>query len=192
MMRALPLVLLALVLPLPALAHPGDGLTYGFAAGVVHPLAGPDHVLAMIALGIWAGLAGGRAIWLLPAGFLTGMAIGGVLGMAGSALPMVEAGILGSIITLGVLVAAAARPMVVVALALVGAFGLLHGHAHGTELAEGSSGLGYAAGFLLATAALHGAGLLLAWQSGTGPGRVALRVAGATTAVLGLGMVILG
>ncbi len=153
------LTLAALMAPLPALAHEGGAHAHGVLAGFLHPVGGLDHVLAMVAVGLWAGLLAGRASWALPAGFLGAMVLGFGLGAGGVGLPMVEAGILASVIILGALVAASARLSLAVAVPLVAVFGLLHGHAHGTELG-GEGALGYAAGFILATAALHAAGVL--------------------------------
>jgi urease accessory protein len=178
------LTLAALLAPAPAFAHGGGDHLHGFMAGFVHPLGGLDHILAMLAVGLWAGLVGGRAAWLLPAGFLGGMALGGTLGMAGIGLPMVEAGILASVIVLGALVAASARLSLLAAMPLVAVFGLLHGHAHGAELALGTAALGYAAGFLLATAALHAAGMLGAARATEARARLGVRVAGAAMAAL--------
>ena len=161
MRRALPLALAAALLaPLPALAHPGDH-HLGFIAGLAHPLGGLDHLLAMIALGLWAGLIGGTARWALPTGFLGGMALGGLLGAAGVALPLVEPGILASLVVLGGLAAFTLRLPLPAALAVAAGFGLLHGHAHGAE-ALGAAIIPYGAGVLLATALLHGVGLALA------------------------------
>lgn len=188
MRRLLPLAA-ALLLPLPALAHPGGDHVHGFAAGLLHPLTGPDHLVAMVAIGIWAGLLGGRLSWLLPAGFLGGMTAGGALGLAGVGLPMVEAGILASVIVLGALVGTAGRLPAAVALPMVAAFGLLHGHAHGTEAIGGA--FGYEAGFLLATALLHAAGALAAIRLADGAGRLALRVAGGSGAALVAGIALL-
>ncbi|MGK7869107.1 HupE/UreJ family protein [Falsiroseomonas sp. E2-1-a20] len=179
MRRVLTLAAL-LTAPVPALAHTGADHLHGFAAGFLHPVGGLDHVLAMVAVGLWAGLIGGRAAWALPAGFLGAMAVGFGVAAGGLGLPMVEAGILASVIVLGALVAASARLSLAVAVPLVALFGLLHGHAHGTELA-GQGAVGYAAGFLAATAALHGLGILAAWQV---TNRLVLRVAGGATAAL--------
>jgi urease accessory protein len=178
------LFLAALLLPLPALAHPGVHGAEGFAAGVLHPFGGLDHVVAMIAVGLWAGVLGGRAPLLLPAGFLAGMAAGGVLGMAGVAIPLVEHGILASMVVLGGLVAMLARVPLLVAVAIGAGFGLLHGHAHGTEMAGGA--LGYAIGVLLATAALHGAGLLAGRVAAGAGAQLAPRLAGAAGAIAGI------
>lgn len=167
------LMLAALLAPGPAFAHGAGDHVHGVVAGLMHPIGGLDHVLAMVAVGLWAGLMGGRALLALPASFLGGMAIGGALGMAGTGLPMVEGGILASVIILGALVAASARLSLGLALPVVAAFGLLHGNAHGLELAEGSGALGYAAGFLVATAALHGLGALGALRLSALPVRIA-------------------
>jgi len=183
------------VLPIPALAHTGGAHATGFLAGLAHPPGGADHLAAMIAVGLWAGLLGGRAALALPAAFLAAMALGFGLGAAGTALPMVEAGIAASVIVLGTAVALAARPPravrapLALSLGLAALFGLLHGHAHGTEMADGATPLAYAAGFLLATAALHGAGLALARLPA--PRRLA-RPAGAAMAVLGVVLLLQG
>ncbi len=180
-MRGL-LILAALLAPLPALAHPGGDHVHGVAAGFLHPLAGLDHLAAMVAVGAWAGLTGGRARWALPLAFLGGAAAGGMMGATGVALPMVEAGILASVIVLGVLVGAAARLPTLPGAALLAVFGVLHGHAHGTELAGGA--LGFGLGALGATALLHGLGVTL--SAGSDRTRVALRFAGAAASVAAL------
>ncbi|MFC7737282.1 HupE/UreJ family protein [Roseomonas sp. GCM10028921] len=164
------LVLAALLLPLPALAHTGVEHGAGLAAGLAHPLGGADHLMAMVAVGLWAGLLGARAAWALPAAFLTALALGAGLGAglgaAGGAMPAVEAGVAASIIALGALAALALRPPLAVSLALASLFGLLHGYPHGAEMPEGASPFLYAAGFLVATAGLHGLGLLCgAWRA---------------------------
>lgn len=174
------LTLAALLAPMPALAHESGAHVHGVLAGFLHPIGGLDHVLAMVAVGLWAGLLCGRASWALPAGFLGAMVLGFGLGAGGFGLPMVEAGILASVIILGALVAAAARFPLVVAVPLVAVFGLLHGHAHGTEMV-GQGALGYAAGFILATAALHGLGLFGARAI---TNQLIVRVAGGAMAAL--------
>jgi urease accessory protein len=175
------LILAALLAPAPAFAHAGGEHVHGLVTGFLHPLGGLDHLLAMVAVGLWAGLLGGRAAWQLPAGFLGGMALGSVLGMTEVGLPSVEAGILASVIVLGALVSAAVRVPLGLAMALVAGFGLLHGHAHGAELLMGQGALGYAAGFLLATAALHALGVLAALRLAD---RRVVRVAGGAMAAL--------
>ncbi|WP_149538385.1 HupE/UreJ family protein [Siccirubricoccus phaeus] len=169
------LFLAALLAPLPALAHPGHGLETGFAAGFSHPLLGLDHLLAMVTVGLLGGLLGGAARYVLPGAFLGAMAAGAGLAMAGIAIPGVEAGILASLIVLGALAALALRLPLAVLAGIAAFFGLLHGVAHGAELAGGAAALG----FLLATAALHAAGVAL------GSLRAA-RWAGAATAAAGV------
>ena len=152
--------LLAL-LPTAAFAHTGVGPTHGLLHGFTHPLFGWDHLLAMIAVGIWAGQRGGKARWLLPLAFVGTMAVGATLGVLGTGLPGVEAGILASVLVLGVLIAASAELPLAAAAALVAAFALFHGHAHGSEMPLTHSGIAYGAGFCLATALLHGMGVAL-------------------------------
>lgn len=191
MRRLLP-VAAALLLPLPALAHTGIGPVDGLAAGFAHPLGGLDHLMAMLGIGLWAGLLGGRATWALPAAFLGAMAAGGALGLAGLGLPMVEAGIAASVIVLGAVVALAARLPLAAALSLAALFGLFHGHAHGAEMhPEAGAATTYAAGFLLATAGLHALGLALGrWRAPAG--RAVARSAGAAMAVAMLVLLIQG
>lgn len=143
-----------------AQAHTLGGSGAGFVAGFAHPLGGLDHVLAMVAVGLWAAQLGGRATWQVPLAFVATMAVGGMLGFSGVALPSVELGIAGSLLVLGAMVAAAVRLPVALGAGLVGFFALFHGHAHGAEMpAIASAGL-YAFGFMLATALLHAAGLV--------------------------------
>ena len=190
MRRLLP-VAAALLLPLPALAHTGIGPVDGFTAGFAHPLGGLDHLMAMLGIGLWAGLLGGRATWALPAAFLGAMALGGALGMAGLGLPMVEAGIAASVIVLGAVVALAARLPLAAALSLAALFGLFHGHAHGAEMHPGAGAAAYAAGFLLATAGLHALGRGLGrWRAPAG--RAVARSAGAAMAVAMLALLLQG
>lgn len=178
----------ALLAPIPAFAHGGGDHVHGALAGLMHPIGGLDHVLAMVAVGLWAGLLGGRAVWALPAGFLGAMVLGFGLGAAGVGVPMVEAGILASVIVLGALVAASARFSLLLAVPLVAVFGLLHGHAHGTELA-GQGAFAYAAGFLVATAALHAVGVVGALSL---TNRTLVRVAGGAMAALMLAVTAIG
>jgi len=148
-----------LLLPTFAHAHVGVGDTSGFSHGFGHPLGGMDHLLAMLAVGLWAAQTGGRALWAVPLTFVGVMAAGGALGMAGVHLPMVETGILLSVLTLGVFIAAAVRLPLAASMLIVGLFALCHGHAHGAEMPETAAGLAYGAGFVLATALLHAAGI---------------------------------
>jgi urease accessory protein len=151
--------LAALLVPGVAFAHPGLDHTHGFAAGFVHPVSGIDHVLAMVAVGIFAARLGGRALWLVPASFVGMMALGGALGMTGVAVPFVEAGIGASIVVLGLAIAMRWALPTAIAMGLVGAFAIFHGHAHGAEMPETAGVAFYAVGFVVATALLHAAGI---------------------------------
>lgn len=148
----------------PALAHTGVGAVHGFGAGLMHPLTGVDHLLAMVAVGLWAGLVGGRARWAYPLAFVAMMVIAGLWGMSGASLPGVEIGIAVSVVILGLAIALRSTPPLAAGAAACAIFAIFHGHAHGAELPEGASSLGYALGFVLATVALHGIGLALAGQ----------------------------
>lgn len=188
MIRPLPLAALMALAAGPALAHLDPAAHGSVAAGFSHPISGADHVLAMLAVGLWAALLGGRAIRAVPAAFVAAMALGFALSLAGVALPLVEPAILASVIVLGVLVALAVRVPAGAGMAMVGALALFHGHAHGAEMG-GAGPLAYLAGFALATALLHGAGIVL--------GRLlrhplALRGLGGAVASLGALLVLAG
>jgi urease accessory protein len=181
--------LIALVLALvalPALAHVQQGQAAGFLTGLSHPVSGLDHVLAMIAVGLWGAQLGAPALWLLPVTFPLVMAFGGLLGLLGMPLPGVEVGIALSALALGLAVATSWRPPLAVAALLVAAFAVFHGHAHGTELPPGQSGLTYSIGFVVATGLLHlagiGIGVIHRWSAG----RIALRALGAGVAMGGV------
>ncbi len=146
----------------PALAHTGHGETTGFVSGLLHPLAGLDHLTAMVAIGLWAGLAGGRRVWAWPSCFVAAMLAGALVGWQAVALSGLEIAIAVSVLALGIVVAAGWRAPIALGLALIAAFGLAHGYAHGAEAPADGSGLAYAVGFAVATAALHAAGLALA------------------------------
>jgi len=178
---------LGLLVATPALAHPGHE-TGGLAHGFLHPLGGPDHVLAMVAVGLIAARIGGRALVLVPAAFLAMMALGGAAGAMGWHLPHVETGIALSVLVLGLVLALGMVPPVAGAMALVGAFAVFHGFAHGAEMPDAASGLAYGLGFLAATALLHAAGLGLGLAARRLDTRPALRVAGAALAAAGLGL----
>lgn len=183
--RILVALLLALA-PAPVLAHPQAGQAAGFVNGLRHPVSGLDHVLAMISVGLWGAQLGPPAIWLLPVTFPMVMAIGGFLGLIGIPLPGVEYGIALSAILLGLMVAREARPALGAAVALVAFFAVFHGHAHGTELPPGQSGLLYSIGFVIATGLLHATGIAIGLVHRWPAGRIALRIAGAAVAVAGL------
>jgi urease accessory protein len=188
-----PAILLA-SLAAPALAHPGhpggEAHDAGFAAGFAHPFGGFDHLLAMLAVGLWAvqfaARTGNRsAVWLLPAAFVLPMGAGFLLALNGIALPGVEAGIALSVLILGLAVAFAARPPLAAAMVVTATFAIFHGYAHGAEMGDGAASA-YAAGMLLATALLHGAGLVAALLSQQIATPVLTRAAGAVVAVAGV------
>jgi len=184
-MRRLPIIFAALLLATPAFAHTGEG-NGGFLAGLAHPVFGTDHVVAMVAVGLWGAFLGAPAIFLLPIVFPLVMAFGGVLGILGLPLPAVETGIASSAIVLGAMVALAARPPLWIAAVLVGAFAIFHGYAHGKELPDGANAVAFSAGFVIATGLLHltgvAFGLLTHWPAG----RLAVRGAGGVIALVGL------
>jgi urease accessory protein len=141
-----------------AFAHPGHDVS-GLAAGLMHPFSGLDHLLAMVAVGLWAAQGGGRKVWLLPATFMAMLAIGAGFAMQWQALPPVEAGIAASVLALGLLVALSLQLPAVLSVAITAPFGLLHGYAHGLELPGSAAPAEYALGFLAATATLHLSGI---------------------------------
>jgi urease accessory protein len=167
----------------PALAHTGAEQTNSFAAGIAHPLNGADHILAMVAIGLWAVLAGGRAIWVWPTAFVATMLAGFAAATLGLQIPFVEPAIWSSVIILGLFVARAVKAPVWLGAAVAGLFAFFHGHAHGTEVTAASL-IPYAAGFALATAGLHATGIGLALFVQGSIGKVALRAMGGF-AVLG-------
>lgn len=173
----------------PASAHVFGAYGAGWSQGFAHPFGGLDHTLAMLAVGVWAAMIGGRAVWVLPVTFPLVMAIGGLLAVAGVPVPGVEVGIAGSVLAMGLLVALAVRPPVAVGAAVVGLFALLHGHAHGSELPEATSPALYGLGFVLATAILHLIGLGVGQALRTSAGLRAVRAGG--IAVAGAGVALL-
>ena len=170
----------------PALAHVQAGQATGFLTGFLHPISGLDHVLAMVAVGLWGAQLGAPAIWLLPVTFPIVMALGGFLGLLGIPLPGVEAGIAASAILLGAAVMTERRFPLYAAAALVGFFAIFHGHAHGTELPPGESGLLYSLGFVVATGCLHAIGIAIGAIHRWPAGRIALRVAGGGVGFAGI------
>jgi urease accessory protein len=170
-----------------ALAHSEQGVAIDFWGGFSHPIFGPDHVIAMVAVGLWGAFLGPPAIWLLPVVFPLVMAIAGAAGVLGLPLHGVETGIALSAIMLGAMVAAAAKPPLWVAALLVGAFAIFHGYAHGVELPVGADAIAFSMGFVLATGMLHLAGIGFGTLSHWPAGRIAVRVAGAVIAAIGFG-----
>jgi urease accessory protein len=181
-----PIVAAALLLPEVALAHTEVGVVGGFLSGFTHPIFGFDHVVAMVAVGLWGAFLGQPAIWLLPVVFPVVMAFGGLAGVLGVPLPGVEMGIATSAVALGAMVALALRPPLWVAAVLVGAFAIFHGHAHGTELPTAANPLAYGVGFVIATGLLHLSGIALGLLSRWPAGLQAVRVGGGAIACIGL------
>src|SRR5882724_3246208 len=179
--RALLFALPTLLLAAPALAHTGEG-GGGFIAGLAHPVFGPDHVAAMVAVGLWGAFLGSPAIWTLPIVFPLVMAGGGVLGIIGVPLPAAETGIAVSAIVLGLMVALAARLPLWAAALLVGAFAIFHGYAHGKELPDGANAVAFSAGFVIATGLLHLSGIAFGLLTRWPVGRIAVRGAGGVIA----------
>jgi urease accessory protein len=178
----------ALLSPRVAWAHvesgtAGDG---GFLSGVLHPVTGLDHVVAMVAVGLWGAILGAPAIWILPIAFPLIMAFGAVLGIVGVPVPAIDLGIATSGIVLGAMVATSARPPLVVAFTLVSLFAIFHGHAHGSALPEFGVPLLYAAGFVIATGLLHVCGIALGVLVRWSAGRVVVRASGVLIAAVGL------
>jgi len=173
----------------PASAHGGGDIAGGFVGGFAHPLFGPDHIAAMVAVGLWGAVLGPPAIWLLPIAFPLVMAFGGVLGIAAVPMPRVEVGIAVSAIVLGLMVALAVRAPLAVAIAAVSAFAIFHGHAHGAELPPGADAIAFSAGFVMATGLLHVCGIGLGLATRWPAGRVAVRMVGA--AIAGAGVIFL-
>jgi urease accessory protein len=172
-----------------ALAHTGVGAVHGFGHGFAHPISGLDHVLAMVAVGVFAAQLGGAAIWRVPLAFVGAMAVGGALGVAGVQVPFLEIGIALSVVALGLLIASGAKPPIAVAMVAVGFFALFHGHAHGAEMPATASGLTYGAGFIAATALLHAAGVgleIAATRIAGLRGGLAVRLSGGAAALVGV------
>jgi urease accessory protein len=180
------IVALMLASPVAALAHTRGGEALGFASGLRHPVSGLDHVVAMIAVGLWGAQLGEPAVWLLPVTFPMVMAFGGMLGLVGIALPGIEVGIAASAIVLGFAVFREARPSLWVAAVVVGAFAIFHGNAHGTELPPGANAILYSVGFVIATGLLHATGIGLGVAHRWPAGRTALRALGAGVALAGM------
>lgn len=181
------LAALTCALAAPAFAHTGHPEGSGFSAGLLHPLLGADHLATMVAVGLWAAFLGGRAVLALPIAFPVAMAAGAGLGTAGLSLPALEAGIAASVLVIGLCAALALRAPVWLASGAVGIFALYHGAAHGAEMPASAYWASYAAGFLLATAMLHVAGLGLGLLGRSPAGRIAARATAGLIAVAGAG-----
>ena len=183
---SLALMAVVLLYPLTAWAHIEPGQAGGFLSGLSHPVSGLDHVLAMVAVGLWGAQLGAPAMWLLPVAFPMMMAFGGMLGLMGIPVPGIEIGIALSGVVLGALILGETKMPLFGALFMVAIFAVFHGHAHGTELAQGQNAMLYSLGFVLCTGTLHGAGigmgLVHRWQVG----RIVLRGAGSLVMAGGL------
>lgn len=142
-------------------AHTGAGMTSGFMSGFIHPIGGMDHMAAMVAVGLWAAVIGGRALWAVPSAFIVMMLFGAFLGVEGLSVPFIEEGIFASVAVLGALVVMGVKPPLYLSSAIVGSFAIFHGVAHGAEMPLNTPNTEYAAGFVLATALLHTAGIVV-------------------------------
>lgn len=183
--RVSTLALLVFLLPMTASAHSGTGNVGGLVSGFTHPISGLDHIVAMVAVGLWGAFLGGRAMWLLPVIFPVVMAFGGALGVLGVPLPSVETGIALSGVILGLMVTFAAKPPLWVAAVIVGFFAVFHGHAHGTELPSAANPITFAIGFVTSTGLLHLGGIALGALVRWPWGRITVRVSGAAIALIG-------
>lgn len=175
-----------LLVPDSAWAHVESGQAGGFFSGLSHPVSGLDHVLAMIAVGLWGAQLGRPAVWLLPIAFPMMMAFGGMLGLMGVPVPGIEVGIAVSGIVLGALILGETGMPVAGALLVVAFFAVFHGHAHGTELSPGQNAMLYSLGFVTATGTLHAVGISIGQVHRWGAGRLALRGAGSLVMAGGL------
>jgi len=185
-LRCIGLVLTFLAFVQTAEAHVDKSQAIGFLTGLRHPISGPDHVLAMIAVGLWGAQLRAPAVWILPITFPMVMAFGGMLGLMGVPLPGIEIGIAASAIMLGIAVMWELKPRLAIAAVLIGFFAIFHGHAHGTELPPGESGLLYSFGFVIATGCLHAVGITLGLVHRWPWGQKLLRVAGGGVALAGV------
>ena len=173
----------------PALAHPGHGAD-GFAAGALHPVTGLDHLLAMIAVGLWAGIVFRKAWWVWPATFVGFMLAGFIMAGAGAPFPAAEAVIVASVIALGLAAAFGLKMPALAGCAAIAVFATAHGYAHGSEIAPASNSLAFAAGFALSTALLHAVGVALAWAAARQGGDLLTRAAGFGIAAAGAVMLL--
>ena len=178
--------LFILLWPETAMAHVESGEAGGFVSGVMHPISGLDHVLAMVAVGLWGAQLGRPAVWLLPIAFPMMMAFGGMLGLIGVPIPGVEIGIAISGVVLGAMVLGEVKAPVSVAIVLVGVFAIFHGHAHGTELPAAADAYAYATGFVIATGLLHVAGIVFGLLARWDLGEIAVRAGGGIITLAGV------
>lgn len=180
-------LVLLLLIPSSVSAHTESGTVGGFLSGMKHPVSGLDHIVAMVAVGLWGAFLGGRAMWMLPVVFPVVMAFGGALGVLGVPIPAVETGIAISGVILGLMVAFAVKPPLWVAGLIVGFFAIFHGVAHGRELPQAANAMTYAIGFVIATGLLHLSGIALGLLTHWRWGKIAVRVGGGAIALVGFG-----
>ena len=180
------LTILLLFYTATAFAHAETGVAGGLVSGLLHPILGFDHLVAMVAVGLWGAQLGKPAIWLLPITFPVVMAIGALAGVAGLPLPFVEVGIAGSALLLGIMVALCLKPPFWAAAVMVGLFALFHGHAHGTEVPSAVNPLAYGVGFVTSTGLLHLAGILIGVLVRWPAGDKVVRACGVAVAAVGL------
>jgi urease accessory protein len=174
------------LIPFSAYAHQEMGVASGFASGFLHPLSGLDHLVAMVAVGLWGGILGRPAVWLLPVTFPIVMAFGGMLGVQAVPIPYIEAGIAISGIVLGIMILFYAKPPLWIAAIIVGFFAIFHGHAHGTELPDAANPLSYAAGFVISTGLLHVSGIIIGLLIHVSWGKKIVQALGGIIALIGL------
>lgn len=180
------LIVILSTLPALAIAHTGHEHTSSFMTGFMHPLGGLDHLLAMLAVGLWAATLGGRASFIVPLAFVGAMLFGGGIAIAGTQVPFVEQGIILSVILMGALLITTKRFSIIVCAAIAGLFALFHGAAHGIEMPLSNNGALYAAGFAIATALLHSVGIGFGVVISRFQAPVATRLIGSVIALTGV------
>jgi urease accessory protein len=189
-----PLALLMLgalsLFPCSVLAHAGGGVFAGFESGFAHPVTGNDHLLTMIAVGLWAAQHGGKVLWIVPAIFVALMILGGVMAFSGIPVPYVEEGILLSVLILGIVIAVGLRLSLGIQAFIVGVFAVFHGHAHGTEIPFAAEAVTYSLGFASGTALLHAAGAACGWMLHKLNIGKAIRLAGGVIVLGGMYLVV--
>lgn len=180
--------IMVLLLPNVLLAHTGVGHTSGFLHGFFHPFEGVDHLLAMLAVGLWSSQLGGKASWIVPLSFVSVLILGGVIALLGANIFFVKIGILLSLVILGVLIATSIKMPLTISVGIVGAFALFHGHSHGSEMLSAGSSFTYGVGFLTATVLLHMIGFVIGYSFKKWESEMVVRVAGAFVALFGIGL----
>lgn len=180
------LISLLILIPEIALAHAPEGAGGGFVTGFLHPIMGVDHLVAMVAVGLWGAFLGERALWILPIVFPSIMAVGAAFGIVGLEIPLVEFVIALSGVVLGALIALRVRAPLAIAMVLVGIFAIFHGYAHGVEMPEQISAITYSAGFVIGTGLLHLAGVAIGFATRLPRGELLVRGCGGVISAIGL------